>query len=119
MNSPIRCHRAARRGRAWPCLRWFGFILFLLAAGCGQKPERSDGVRLVLSTVELHPGTTFELRFDQPVARISQVGTPSPTSPLLIKPALPGHFVYTSSRSGVFTPDEPFTLNTEYELSLQ
>ena len=39
--------------------------------------------------------------------------------PLLIRPELAGRFVYTSGRSGQFTPTDPMPLGTEYELTLR
>jgi uncharacterized protein YfaS (alpha-2-macroglobulin family) len=99
------------------------FSLFCLSlgfvAGCSHKSEESAGARLVLSTAGLEAGTTFEARFDEPMARAEVVGIEAKPSPLIFTPDLPGQFVWTSARGGVFTPSEPMALGTEYELSLR
>ncbi len=81
-------------------------------------PNDSEGVRLVLSTKEIAPTTTFELRFDEPMVAYENVGSTASTSPLVITPALPGKFVWLSQRSGVFTPDAAPALGADYHLSL-
>ena len=93
--------------------------VLLLGVGCRQYSEQSNGVRLLLNTQEIGPGTTFELRFDEPMTRSSMVGVEVENSPLVFKPHVRGRFVYTSSRSGLFTPDEALTLGVDYQLSLR
>jgi hypothetical protein len=78
----------------------------------------SRGVQLVLSTKEIAPTTTFELRFDEPMVAYDRVGIVASSAPLVIKPPLNGSFVWLSQRSGVFTPAEPPALGTNYHLSL-
>jgi uncharacterized protein YfaS (alpha-2-macroglobulin family) len=87
--------------------------------GCGPGSEQGEGVQLILSTQDISPGTTFELRFDEPMAPAEWIGVEAKSSPLVFQPALPGRFVWTSSRSGVFTPGAPMALGTEYELGLR
>jgi hypothetical protein len=105
--------------RAQHCLRaFYPLILFALTlAGCRPVPEQSEGVELV--TPAPAAAMTFELRFDQVMARSSQIGVPNTNSPLLIAPPLPGTFTWLSPRSGVFTPAEPLALDTRYELTLR
>lgn len=91
----------------------------LALAGCSPVIERSEGVRLMLADDTLDATTTFELRFEEPVAGDAQVGRAEAPSPLTIRPALAGQFVWLSPRGGVFTPTEPAKLGTEYRLSLQ
>ncbi len=93
-------------------------VTALLVAGCAPSPEESDGVRLVLSTQEIGPGTTFEVRFDQAVAKGSEISGESLPSPLLFSPPVFGRFRYTSSRSGLFTLDAPLSLGTRYTVTL-
>src|SRR5579859_8277895 len=88
--------------------------LLLLASTACRPANQSRGVQLLLSTDELAPGTTFELRFDEPIAPPGQVGSQAEVSPLSFQPAISGRFLWTSPRSGVFTPDEPLALGTEY-----
>ena len=94
-------------------------LLCLVFAACRPATNQSRGVQLILSTEDLGPGTTFELRFDEPVAPPGQVGLQADVSPLKFEPTLGGHFLWTSPRSGIFTPDEPLALGTEYRLSLR
>jgi len=61
---------------------------------------------------------TFELRFEQPVINATEVTSKAKTSPLVIKPALQGTFVWLSQRSGTFTPSQPLEMETTYEFSL-
>src|SRR4051794_5103154 len=70
-------------GRA--CLAALSLIL-LLATGCGRKAEHSDRVQLVLNTEEIHPNSTFEVRFDETVALSSIIGAEAKTSPLVFSP---------------------------------
>ncbi len=91
------------------------FVLALaLLAACAPEGETSRCVQLVLNTEALQPSTTFELRFDQPVIAVSEIGKSNALSPLLIAPKLRGHFTWLSQRSGVFTPLEPTRLATTY-----
>lgn len=79
-------------------------------AACAPEGETSRGVQLVLNTEALQPSTTFELRFDQPVIDIGEIGKSNVLSPLLITPKLQGRFTWLSQRSGVFTPVRPLPL---------
>src|SRR3954468_2642761 len=90
--------------------------LLLVFAACA--PPRDKGVQLLLSSEELQPTTTFEVRFDVPVVSASQAGLAATNSPLVFTPALSGKFVWLSQRSGVFTPAEPLRLATTYHLGL-
>ncbi len=77
-----------------------------------------EGVRLILATEKPEPTTTFELRFDSPVASPDQVGEPTAESPLRIEPPLKGTWTWLSTRSGVFVPEEPLGMARRYTLSL-
>ncbi len=89
-----------------------------LAAVAAESPDESRGVRLVFDAAEIAPGSTFELRFDQPIVPPQNVGLVAKESPLVITPALPGSFLWLSQRSGVFTPSAPLALATTYQLRL-
>ena len=91
----------------------------VLAGGCQPQSEVSRGAQLILSTAQLQAGTTFELRFDRPVARGDSIGMEAEESPLVFQPALKGRFVWTSPRSGIFSPAEPLALDTEYTARLR
>jgi uncharacterized protein YfaS (alpha-2-macroglobulin family) len=108
---------SARRPAALPVLCLLGLLGFW--SGCPVRQQISDGVQLVLNPDTLEPTTTFELRFEQPVVPPDRVGQTPEVSPLVITPALRGQFVWLSQRSGVFTPTEPATLDTEYRFQLR
>src|ERR1035441_7024506 len=91
----------------------------LLLLGCALHPNRSEHVELILNPSPPGPATTFELRFDQPMAGPDKIGHSAEPSPLVIKPALGGVFTWLSPRSGVFLPSEPLALDHRYELSLR
>ncbi len=105
-------------------IRWGGGLLAGLLVAAAALETRSarpiaEGVQLRLSTEEIEPTTTFELRFDEPVAAASDAGLPARESPLAIEPPLSGQFVWLSSRSGAFTPTEPPRLDQEYQFRLR
>ncbi len=91
----------------------------LLLLGCDLHHNRSDHVELILNPSPPGPATTFELRFDQPMAGPDKIGRPAEPSPLIIAPALGGVFTWISPRSGAFAPSEPLALDHRYELSLR
>jgi uncharacterized protein YfaS (alpha-2-macroglobulin family) len=91
----------------------------LLLLGCDHHPNRSEHVELILNPSPPGPATTFELRFDQPMAGPDKIGHSAEPSPLVIKPALGGVFTWLSPRSGVFLPSEPLALDHRYELALR
>lgn len=100
-----------------------GLLLLLVACavlvGCSPSAPRPGGVELAANAGPPSAGMTFELRFDQAMAKTSEVGAPLTNSPLVIRPKLSGAFAWLSPRSGVFTPSEPLELDTRYELSLR
>ena len=103
-----------------------GFLVFLPAALRGDAPN--PAVELILrgaSTDEeadatlLSPSAAFELRAAVPLVTVDRVGQPAADSPLVLTPALPGAFRWTSQRGGVFTPSEPPPLGTTYKVALR
>ena len=91
----------------------------LVAASCGRQETISKGAHLVLPEGELGATATFEVRFDEPVARPDEVGKVAVESPLEIDPEVHGNFTWLSQRSGVFSPDEPLRLRTAYQVKLR
>ncbi|MCX6903445.1 MAG: hypothetical protein NTW03_08210, partial [Verrucomicrobia bacterium] len=94
-------------------------MALLVAASCGRQETVSKGAHLVLPEGELGATTTFEIRFDEPVARPDEVGKVAIESPLEIVPEVHGNFTWLSQRSGVFSPDEPLKLRTAYQVKLR
>lgn len=87
--------------------------------GCRPPPESEQGARLLLTTAELAPDSTFELRLDESLVGLESVGNDADPSPLVVSPPLSGRFVWRSRRSGLFTPEEPLQLHTAYEFRLR
>ncbi len=94
-------------------------LLFAGTAGILRRSDQSEGARLLLTSVELNAGSTFELRFEEPVASLEEVGAPAAVSPVVSEPPLPGPFTWTSRRSGLFVPSRPLDLGTRYRFSLR
>lgn len=88
------------------------------AVSCRRSESVATGVQLVAAQEPLGPGTTFELRFEQPVAAPAQLGRAAEVSPLEIAPKVSGEFVWLSERSGVFTPKDALKLDTAYRFRL-
>src|SRR3954471_24600248 len=99
----------------------FGVALcsLLLLTSCQRPPDESQGVELVLSSPEPTPDMTFELRFDEIMARPNDIGVVISNSPLVIAPSIAGTFTWLSLRSGVFTPSQPLAMDTRYEITLR
>ena len=82
--------------------------------------ERAEkGAQLILKSDELTATTTFEIRFDEPVATGAEVGREAKEPPLVFHPAAKGVFVWLSQRSGVFTPSEAMPLGMTYRITLR
>src|SRR5665213_4088109 len=96
----------------------FLFLVLALAA-CQRSSRRSSGVELLVHPDPISSDSTFELRFDEIIARPEQVGVRAAKSPLVISPSLAGSFTWLSQRSGVFTPTAPLAMEVRYDLSLQ
>jgi len=94
-----------------PALAAFAFTTFAAAA---DKPAVTMHCER-----QLEPTSTFELRFPDAMVAPDQVGQTADAPPVLFHPALKGHFVWLSQRSGTFTPDEPLALSTTYILTLE
>ncbi len=94
------------------------WLSLLALVSCRRGGGESSGVQLIATQEPLTPGTTFELRFDQPVAAPAALGQPAARSPLVIEPAVAGRFVWLTERVGAFTPETPLALDTAYRFSL-
>ncbi|MCX6875521.1 MAG: MG2 domain-containing protein [Verrucomicrobia bacterium] len=94
-------------------------LLSLSAMGAEASDDVEQGLRLVLSSEQLEPTTTFELRFDEALVAFDQIGFVATEPPLVITPAIPGTFTWLSQRSGVFKPTAPPALGTNYQVTLR
>lgn len=93
-------------------------FLSIQAFGAESQDDIENGVRLVLSSKQIEPTTTFELRFNEPMIPYDKVGSVAAESPLVISPAIPGKFTWLSMRSGIFKPSEAPALGTIYKATL-
>ncbi|HEX7652898.1 MAG TPA: hypothetical protein VF607_05295, partial [Verrucomicrobiae bacterium] len=100
----------SRKYANW-CWLLLALGLLLTVIGC-RHSDYAQAVELVVGSDPLTPGSTFELRFTEPMVAESLVGTAAAESPLIIKPPVAGTFTWLSTRSGVFTPGEPLKLAT-------
>jgi len=88
--------------------------LLLFLAGSALAADSAS----LLHSIPITARSTFEVRFSAPMVPSDAVGKPA-ASPLVVRPALPGTFTWLGERSGVFTPTEPMTLNTTYQITLE
>ena len=96
-----------------PSFRSFLFFAAAAVAASAQEPP------VQLTTAEpFGPKSTFELRFGQEMITADQFGKPADPSPVVLHPQVAGQFVWVSTRSGVFTPAEPYPLGTTLQVSL-
>jgi len=89
-------------------------LLLSTAAHSADAPP----VQLITSD-PLAPTSTLEVRFSAEMVAADQLGKPAEPSPLILHPAVPGKFAWVSSRSGLFTPAEPYPLGTTIQVSLR
>src|ERR1700754_925199 len=81
------------------------------------------GTALAADTVKLQwpdpltSRSSFEIRFSEPMVSEHAVGKTA-ESPFVIRPKVPGQFVWASQRSGVFTPTQALPLNTTFQFTL-
>ncbi|MGI8435597.1 MAG: hypothetical protein ACR2NX_01640 [Chthoniobacterales bacterium] len=76
-------------------------------------------VQLLLPARTLAADSTFEVRFPTEMVRAEEIGKPAAMSPLLLAPAVPGVFVWLSTRSGSFAPTGTLPLGTKFTFSLR
>jgi uncharacterized protein YfaS (alpha-2-macroglobulin family) len=94
------------------------FLLVVLATGCHRQHDVVQGVELIPGTTAPEPGTTFQIRFPESMVSAEVIGLPSAHPPVTIDPPVRGTFVWRSTRSGSFTPEEPFQMDRRYTITL-
>lgn len=72
--------------------RFLFAIAFIMASLAARADEVSveRGAKLILSSSNMEPTTTFELRFDEAIIKPEQVGAPASDCPLVFSPSLSG-----------------------------
>lgn len=93
-------------------------LLVLLATGCHRQRDVAHGVELIPGSTAPEPGMTFQIRFPESMVKADVIGSPSAHPPIRIEPPVRGTFVWRSTRSGAFTPEEPFQMDRRYVISL-
>src|SRR4051812_41114839 len=104
---------------AWMRAALLAVIVIFCTSCIPTGRDNSQGVRLIFDEANLAPGSSFELRFDQEVAGLEEVGKKVRVSPLIISPPIEGEFVWLSQRSGLFTPWQPLGLGANYLFTLR
>lgn len=92
---------------------WLATVLFV-AHALAETPAQ-----LILNSEKVEPTTTFEVRFNEPMVDGTAVGKKADVSPVEIVPPVKGNFVWLSTRSGVFTPEEALPLSTTFRFHLK
>lgn len=87
----------------------------LVSGACLGAPPP---VELIADAPILQPSSTLELRFARPMVLRDEIGLASKQSPIRIAPPLAGGFTWLSRSSGVFVPNEPWPLDTEFQVTL-
>lgn len=64
------------------------------------------------------PNSTLEIRFAHEIVTAEKFGKPVDPSPIVLHPQVAGQFTWVSTRSGIFTPSEPYPLGTTVQVSL-
>lgn len=98
------------------------FRLALLAAAllCGPQVlnAATPTVQMLPETGDLQPGSTLEFRFAETMVRSDDLG-PAKDAPIGFDPALPGAFIWLSTRSGVFSPTGQLPLGARWTVRLR
>ncbi len=97
--------------------RRFSLALFFLLAA--KLPAQQPPVQLLLPSRTLEPKSTFELRFASEMVSPGQIGRPAAVSPLVFQPPIAGQFVWLSTQSGTFAPDDILPLATRFQITLR
>lgn len=115
---PITGAPSHRHRDATPWARIFAALL-LAFTGCRPPAPPDDGIQLLLGSLELQPDSTLELRLPWNSEASEGNASIQESPPLVFDPPIAGDFEWTSRRSGVWTPREPFTLGTRYRVWLR
>jgi uncharacterized protein YfaS (alpha-2-macroglobulin family) len=119
MNSGAALWGWLQRALATPAVAsLFTGLLVLLATGCHRQRDVAQGVELIPGPTTPEPGMTIQVRFPESMVNADAIGLPAAHPPIRIEPPLRGTFVWRSSRSGTFTPDEPLQMDRRYIISL-
>ncbi len=76
-------------------------------------------VQLIAGSDPLAPNSTIEIRFSAEMVEPDQTGKPAEFPPIRLHPEVPGKFTWVSTRSGIFSPTEPYPLGTTLQIDLR
>lgn len=89
------------------------------AKAAPPPPPKELQATLAVNPKEFGPLSTIQLTFPTAMIAKERVGTPEPTSPLLVTPSLMGRFEWTSTRSGLYRLDDTPKFSSSYTFSLR
>ncbi|MDB6074438.1 MAG: hypothetical protein JWO89_2078, partial [Verrucomicrobiaceae bacterium] len=76
-------------------------------------------VELEINPPEFGPGSSIELIFANPMIAPEKVGSVEPDSPIVVEPALPGKFEWTSTRTGLYRLTQAPRFASSYHFRLR
>ncbi|MES2705319.1 MAG: alpha-2-macroglobulin family protein [Verrucomicrobiota bacterium] len=110
---------------SWFCLSLTASIPFSAAQAAEKTPAKplavvSAGTEIIVPAGPLNRETSVEVRFPAPMVAPDLVGREAAAESVMeIKPALPGRFLWRSTRSGTFEPQGVPPLGVEFRIGLK
>jgi uncharacterized protein YfaS (alpha-2-macroglobulin family) len=96
--------------------------LLLAAAFAAASPAliaAEPPVRLVAAPGPMAPTQTIEIRFVNEMIAPGDLGSADAGAPIEVIPEVRGKWTWQSTRSGIFTPDEPWPLGTTVQVRIR
>jgi len=91
-------------------------LALLVSCGLTSALAADELIELVESPNSLGPGRTLELRFSEEMIPAQDVQKGDAPAPIAITPAVMGKWTWQSTRSGVFSPTQPWPLGTTIQI---
>jgi len=91
----------------------------LLGLTLGSLHAAAPTVEFIENAAGLSPARTLELRFSHDMIAAGDLGKADSPSPVETVPAVEGKWTWQSTRSGVFSPSEPWPLATTIQVRLR
>src|SRR4030095_14313451 len=83
-------------------------LALLLTCGLSSAFAADELIELIESPNSLGPARTLELRFTEEMIPAQDVQKGDAPSPITLTPAIAGKWTWQSTRSGVFSPTQPW-----------
>lgn len=115
------CIRAAvfglRRTNRLPLMKIRAFAVgLLLALACPPVRAADELIEFIENPNGLSPARTLEFRFSEEMVKPDDVTKGGLPTPINVVPPIAGKWTWQSTRSGVFTPAEPWPLGTTIKI---